>query len=92
MVWRKNMNFCRSCHEQLPEGVTGRCDKCITNPLRSIVKSYGSEEDEIRMKLMEIDHDCRHPDPCTICYKIQEADRYELKELWEKITMSKYKE
>lgn len=39
----KCAKFCRLCHSVLKEGESDKCKRCITNPLWSVIKTYGTE-------------------------------------------------
>ena len=64
----------------MKEGEYDKCDKCKANPLWWVVEYYGTrkEDEELRKELLNTDHDCRYPDPCNTCYKIQNATHEEL--------------
>lgn len=80
---KNNMAYCDLCSIQIEEGKQ-TCDLCLKNPIRSVVNHYGNEDDKIRQALMDMDHDCRKPEPCRMCVQIMDATHEELLKLKEK--------
>jgi hypothetical protein len=47
----ENIHFCDLCHEQTLK--PGRCIKCTKDPIRSVILSYGSEEEKNQQRLKD---------------------------------------